>query len=390
MDFELIAFFIFVAFLSMFLYLKRKNIEIQKIVYPLLYFLMYKTKLGLKAMNKFSKKRVVNWFGNVGVVVGFLGMIAMAFFLVYNIYKIFTMPTAVAGIQLVLPFKTKMGFYVPFFYWIIAIFIIATCHEFMHGVLARKNGLKIKSSGLAFLGILVPILPAAFVEPDEKKMAKIKPWKQLQILAAGPFINILMGGLFIILLLFVAAPIANTMVNPDGIKIMSISKDSPAEKAGLLENSIITQIDEKKINTIDDFKAYLNKKNPEETIKVTTKNGTFDVILKATAQNSSKAYLGIYVSQNTEMKESYKSGIGLVFSNFLLWVFGLFYWLYLLSLGIGAFNLVPLGPIDGGRMVYVLINKYIKNKKKAVKTWSLISLFFLALVLINLFAGFFK
>ncbi len=172
MDFELIAFFIFVIFLGIFLYFKRKNIEVQKIIYPVLYFLMYKTKLGLKAMDRFSKKRFVNWFGNIGVVIGFAGMAAMAFFLIYNIYRIFTTPAAVAGVQLVLPFKTKFGFHVPFFYWIIAIFIIATCHEFMHGVMARKNKVKIKSSGFAFLGVLVPVLPAAFVEPDEKQMAK--------------------------------------------------------------------------------------------------------------------------------------------------------------------------------------------------------------------------
>ena len=350
---------------------------------------MYKTKLGLKSMDKFSKKKFVSWFGNIGVVVGFIGMIAMAGLLIYNIYKIFTIPGTAGGIQLVLPFKTKMGFYVPFFYWIIAIFIIATCHEFMHGVLARKNKIKIKSSGFAFLGILAPILPAAFVEPDEKQMAKAKTWKQLQILSAGPFINILMGFIFIGLL-FAATPIANTMAYNNGIKVMSISDNSPANLSGIAQDMIITQIDAKQIVTVDDFKSYLDSKKPGENIKVITKNNSFSMVLKPSEQNASKAYMGVYVSQNTVMKDSFKKGIGLVFSTVLMWVFGLIYWLYLLSLGIGAFNLVPLGPIDGGRMVYVVLSKFIKNKKKAISTWNIISLFFLALVLINLMAGFFK
>ncbi len=134
----------------------------------------------------------------------------------------------------------------------------------------------------------------------------------------------------------------------------------------------------------------MDTKKPEEKIKVTTKNKTFDLVLGASPQNLSKSYMGIYVSQNTEMKDNFKKGFGLIFSNILLWIFGLVYWLYLLSLGIGAFNLVPLGPIDGGRMVHVLLSKYIKDKKKAIKVWGLVSLLFLALVLMNLFAGFFK
>jgi len=32
-------------------------------------------------------------------------------------------------------------------------------------------------------------------------------------------------------------------------------------------------------------------------------------------------------------------------------------------MGIGLFNLVPLGPIDGGRMLQVVLQKFSKNKK---------------------------
>ena len=81
---------------------------------------------------------------------------------------LFTKPAASSGVGLVLPFKAKGVFYVPFFYWIISIFVIAVVHEFSHGLIARANNIKVKSSGFAFLALLVPIIPAAFVEPDEK------------------------------------------------------------------------------------------------------------------------------------------------------------------------------------------------------------------------------
>ena len=49
------AFFIFVLFLTLFLIIKRKNVEVQG-SFPLLYILMYKTKLGLDKMDKWAKK----------------------------------------------------------------------------------------------------------------------------------------------------------------------------------------------------------------------------------------------------------------------------------------------------------------------------------------------
>ena len=45
-----------------------------------------------------------------------------------------------------------------------ALAIVAIPHEFAHGIFARLNNLRVKSSGFALFG---PIL-AAFVEPDEK------------------------------------------------------------------------------------------------------------------------------------------------------------------------------------------------------------------------------
>jgi membrane-associated protease RseP (regulator of RpoE activity) len=51
----------------------------------------------------------------------------------------------------------------------------------------------------------------------------------------------------------------------------------------------------------------------------------------------------------------------------------LFEWIATLSLGIGLANLLPLGPVDGGRM----LNKAaidINGKKKGVKIWAAISI----------------
>ena len=72
-------------------------------------------------------------------------------------------------------------FYVPFWYWLIALFILAVVHEFAHGVIGERWGVRIKSSGFAFLGILAPIMPAAFVEPNEEDLAKKKWWQKIAV-----------------------------------------------------------------------------------------------------------------------------------------------------------------------------------------------------------------
>ncbi len=71
------------------------------------------------------------------------------------------------------------------------------------------------------------------------------------------------------------------------------------------------------------------------------------------------------------------------------WLIGLFYWLYLLNIGIGIFNLVPVGPIDGGRMAQLIFHK-IFSKEKGNKIFGYVSAFFLFIIIANLLVGFAK
>jgi len=68
--------------------------------------------------------------------------------------------------------------------------------------------------------------------------------------------------------------------------------------------------------------------------------------------------------------------------NVILWLAGLLNWLIILNLGIGLFNLIPIGPIDGGRMMHLVLLKVFKNGEKANRVWHSISLVFLLIVLV--------
>ena len=387
MDIQTICAFIFMGCMLLFLYVNRKKIIIQKIFYPFLYFSMYKTKIGLKLMDRMAKKhpKFLKYLAYAGVAVGFLGMVAMAVLLIQNFYSLVTKPAAVSGVMMVLPFKAEGVFYVPFFYWIISIFLLVIVHEFSHGIIARLYNIKINSSGLAFLNIIVPVIPAAFVEPDEEELRKRPKIQQLSVFAAGPFSNFIFAFVVLAIIGFVMVPVSNAIFNYNGILVTGFTPGNetfPAEAAGMTENELIMGIDNMPINTVENFTGIMQNKTPGESIVITTNVTDYDIILTESPDNESKAYLGIYLTQNQEIKENILQKYGKILPNIFIWFVGLFYWLYLLNLGIGLFNLVPLGPIDGGRMLQLAMHKFFK-KKKGDKIWKAISFIFLGLVLIN-------
>lgn len=392
MDFQTIAALIFIALMVLFIYLKRKNVHIQKIAYPFLYFAMYRTKVGIKAMDRIAASfpKAVRYAGYAAVAVGFFGMAFMAFMLVYNLISLFIVPEAAQGVALVLPFKIKGSFYVPFLYWIISIFVIAVVHEFSHGVVARSYGLKIKSSGLAFLGVIVPVLPAAFVEPDEKELEKRSFTEKMSIFAAGPFSNIALAAVVLVLFLLVFSPLASALLEPDGVRVTGFlrgNSTSPAEQAGIARGDMITSLNGANISNVQSLSDALNSTSPGQQVLVGTGNSTYSLTLGANPDDPAKSYLGVYIQQSTRVSPGFEEKYGAWLAALIIWVIGLFYWLYALNLGIGLFNLVPLGPIDGGRMLLALLKKKFPEEK-AVRIWKSVSSFFLMIIIINILFAF--
>ncbi len=74
----------------------------------------------------------------------------------------------------------------PLGYGLIALVTVIVVHEFAHGILARAEGIRIKSIGV----LLLAIIPGAFVEPDEEEVKKANRLSKLRIYAAGSIFNI--------------------------------------------------------------------------------------------------------------------------------------------------------------------------------------------------------
>ena len=256
--YDIIFLLIFGIFLIIFLYKRRKNLKREGLLY------LYRTQIGIKFINYVGKKykKTLKILSYLVVITGYILMAAMLYFLGYIVYIFYTKPEIVKAIKVpplmplipYLPSIFKIEFLPPFYftYWIIAIAIIAVSHEFSHGIFARFNNVGVKSTGFGFLG---PFL-AAFVEPDEKQMAKKGKFSQLSILSAGSFSNILMTIIFFIILISFfsltyapAGAIFNTYATAEvntseitsinGLKVNNIQNSQSDEILNLINNSEI-------------------------------------------------------------------------------------------------------------------------------------------------------
>jgi len=379
---------LFVIALTIFLYVRRNKIHVEKILFPIFYFVMYRTKLGLKWMNWIARKfgRVLKPLSTFAIGVGFLGMALIVVELFRTLYKVFTDPSAPAGVGIIQPFVPDVPgtIFVPFLYFIISIIVIAVMHEGAHGVIARLYNIKIKSSGFAFLSILVPIIPAAFVEPDEEVMRKRPLKQQLAVFAAGPVTNIVTAFLVLGFFAVVMQPLVLAAADFEGIQVVGFPEGvSPAQESGIVKGDIITAINGNELEDLSNFTTFLSPYSPGETVVVSTNTSQYTVTLAQHPDNATKAFLGITPKPKVGPSPEFVAKYGKLTTTFVLWFIGLLFWMYLLSLGIGLFNLLPLGPIDGGRMLHGVLSKYLP-KAKADRIFGYVSAVMLGLILFTI------
>lgn len=379
MNIELITAIVFLFFLTLIFLSTKKYATIQRIFFPF-YIIMYKTKIGLRLMKyigtRFRKPVII--IGYISFVVGVLGIIFIFFSLFHFIFQLLFQPGLApqAGVQIALPGLLsipglgKLGFW----HWIISIFILAVVHEFSHGVVAVAHKFRIKSSGPAIFAVLIPVIPAAFVEPDEKKLAKASDLKKYSIFAAGPVSNIVTGIIFLLLVAFVLSPVALDASEQTGISFKAVNETSPAYPE-FRETAVYSTINSRDAN-VSLLLEELERMEPGDTITFANENITRTITSISHPDRPTEAYLGIIGIRNE--RRYYNEAFG----DFFEWLRLLFLWLFFLNFFIGLANLLPLGPIDGGLILRTFLERvFRKNKKFAVKLWAGISLFTLLLVI---------
>jgi len=388
MDINLISILIFIGVVFSLVYKYRKNFEFQKIGNVPITALL-KTKFGMNIIDKIGTKhsKFLKVLGYIGIIIGFIGMISMFGMIAYFFVKLLINPAGPTAVSMVVPGVKVPGspIYIPFWYGIISLFIVVVVHEFGHGVIAKAHKLKILSTGLA----LITILPAAFVEPDDKALEKKKDKVQYSVFAAGPWFNVILAVIFFVLFIVIASSLSS-LVNNKGFMFESIQADSPAELAGLPVNTAFNKINNVFVSSVVELSLELAKTKPDDVITLqATDENIYTVTLATHPDNASLGYIGILGLSNVQNFDTlYRE----IIYNILYVLATLFQWIWVLSFGIGTANLLPAMPLDGGRMLLTFFRRRTDDKKAkkiaynvSVFTWLMLAVlvlvpFFRALI----------
>ncbi len=360
---------LFYTLIFLLVYLNRKKFEIQFGVFAIL-----KTKWGLKLMDQIGSRysRIVRFIGYVGIIVSFVSMAAVVGILLFGLYLVLFVPNSPATISPVIPGVKVPGtsFFIPFWHGIIGIFVVAVVHEFGHGVVARAHKVQVKSTGPFILG---PFF-GAFVEPDEDSLKKRPDIVQYSIFAAGPFFNFALALIALLLFSFVLAPATVSLFQPNGVSFEDFVPGGPADVSGVERNVPYNVFNGQKIGNVSEFLFFADQLKPGDKVNVGTGEKSKDIVVGSNPQNSTKPYFGVigvqtrYVNDSSMFFRSYRFILELV------------YFIFILSLGIGTANLLPMGPIDGGRMIFLPLRK-VFGEEKAKIIWSRIAIIFLIILI---------
>ena len=326
-----------------------------------------------------------NWIIVLGALAGLFGV--GFFFLAQHAFSILTIPGTPAGVIPIVP-----GVTVP---WevVFALIIVAAVHELAHGVICAIEKLEVKSSGVLLFGIL-PI--GAFVEPDEKKMAKLNIEKQKRILVAGSASNAVFFLLFLVLSLGAAmlvplmvdgvsvktVDVGSTaaLVFAQGEKIISVNgqavkvaEDLNKPKAGdllfttssgsktarawdlivlssanpaLQKGDVLVSVDGEKVYDHLSLKAVLDKKTGGQTVAVETSSGTKNAVLNSDGKIGVTVSLKQAVVFQNDSQHPFFLGL-------LYFVIVVLVYTYTLNFILAMVNLLPLFMTDGHKIIYL-------------------------------------
>lgn len=315
------------------------------------------------------------WYMNVGIVVAFGAMIFITGTLISSLPSVFDTP----AVSIVIPGVEMPGssIYVPFFYGLIALASVLIVHEFSHGIQSVGEKISIKSIGL----LLFAIIPGAFVEPDEDELKAAKKSSRLRVYAAGSVANMSLAVIAILLVSLISAGIPYYFAE-DGIAIDRIVSDSPSD--GILkEGMILEAVDNHTIGNATDYTNIVSSYSPGDNVTVKTDQGTFKLTLDKNPNNESRGFFGIQANKHFELVNDSLGPLPWILFELL----ELFQWIFMLNLGIGLFNLLPLKPLDGGYMLEILLS-YKLSEEQYKPIVNALSVVMAMIIVFSIVAGF--
>lgn len=237
--------------------------------------------------------------------------------------------------------------------------------------------------------------------PPERKYDTQPRWKKAIIMVFGPFMNMVLPVVLIALMLMFQGV-------PEDVNILGkISKGSPAYKAGLKEGDRVISVDGKSVKTWEDIVEKIKDKPDKKVTMVVKRDGKTLTFTPTLDNNKGRGFLGIsihyrqlpihqaiirgvtttaeivsfmvvtlYVVITQKIGVLVKESAGPVqivyqsarIAEQNIWQY--LWFLAIISVNIGIVNLLPIPPLDGGRLAILGIEGIKRSpiNKKLVYT----------------------
>ena len=345
-----------------------------------------------------------------------------------------------------------MGTILNILLFILILGILVFVHELGHFLTAKKSGVHIHEFSIGMgplikqikgkdginysiralpLGGFVQMAGEIYEDDDTNKIPKEKfmcnrPWYQrLIILAAGVFNNFLLA----IILLFVIAIIWGApSLEP---KITGVTEGKPAEKAGIKAGDIITAVNGDKVSTWDKARLLLILKDKDGVYEITVKhdNGKKETVkVKPETEedengNKSKVF---GIEMKAEINKGFLPSLKYSFTQFgstleQMWltivnlftggvsindlsgpvgiytvvgetreagIESILSLMAYLSINLGIMNILPIPALDGGHILFLIIElitrKKVNQKVEAITTTIFFALLMLLMIYITI------
>jgi len=147
----------------------------------------------------------------------------------------------------------------------------------------------------------------------------------------------------------------------------------PAE--GVLEpGDILVAINNSQIRNLADLTKVLSKFKPGDRVVLTIIRGEerLNITLRIGQhpQNKSRGIIGAYF---TVYYPSDPHGV----------LYKVFWWSYVVTMSVAVINIMPIYPLDGGRSLKILLEKFWRNRRADLITYGL-SLYLAAVISVNI------
>jgi len=333
-----------IVYLVLRVVLSRESLGNLKL-YPLAFVL--RSRKAIDFFDRVVDKSPLLWrvLSNIGVAIGF-GLTAFSiYFLAKNLGTYLFAPQQVGPQNIVVPLIIGVTIrleHIP--YILIALGIVLITHEGMHGLVARLEKIRLKSTGF----FLAFIFPGGFVEPDEEEFNKAPPRTKMRVAAAGSFANLVVGLLVVFLIMGLFLPMES------GVIVLEVEGNAARIRVG----DVIVGVNGVAVSQETLFQNITAK----DMLVVETLRGDISYRLKKPI-NMPMAWIlrGIGVKR-IDYYRPMRIPLGDPMAEYN--TFKIFWWIQLVALGVAIFNMLPIYFLDGSLFLSSLLESWIRDERK--------------------------